>query len=367
MNKSAGRSLLLCALPLLVSCTEFTQPDPAPQVRPLFRVSDSLGSAPGYFLLGTYYEGQGRSEQAAAAYRQAIQIDADAVEARNRLALLLSAQGEHDKAIAELVTAVRARPRVAKYHNNLGYVYYLSKDYAGAINEFRIALALDPRHALASTNLTASCEQLDVLAAHRVVLVGAGTPGQAGSVPCGTHAGDALAGAQQAPSPSLFDRVATMFKQARSFINDVPEVPASAAAARTPTRPVLVRLEIVNANGAAGLAGRVRDALQGDGSPPARLTNLKPFTQRQTVIQFRPHFQQAAHQLSLRFAPHPIRLVAADTAAAVDLKLILGRDIAAGKELIASARLSADPHADATIADGRRTAAKKAGPDLVQR
>ena len=372
MLDNPGLRLALCALPLLVSCTQFAQIDQSPRVQPFFRVSNSLGSAHGYYLLGAYYDGQNRLDQAETAYRQAIEIDPDAVDARNALAMLHSARHQYDEAITELEKAVRKAPTVAKLHNNLGYVYYLNKDHAGAINEFRLALALDPYHALALNNLEASCDQLDVFARERVVLLTPDPLRHTRSGPCAAPANVSLAGVDgaapaSAPLSTLLDRVIMKVKQATHFLIAQPEgrVPDEVVAA--PAAQPTFRLEIANGNGAVGLARRMRDALQQEGGPPPRLTNLKPFTQRETVIQFRAGFEEAARSLSLQLSAHPVQLVAADITPASDVRLILGHDIAAGSDLIVTAGSAAARDAGKVTESAAHIAAKPSGREIAQR
>ena len=90
MNKSTYWRVLKYSVALtLGGCAILPNRQPVATVEPMFRVSNSPGSAYGYFLLGAYYSGQRRNEKAAEAYRQALQLDPEMVEAHNALAIVM--------------------------------------------------------------------------------------------------------------------------------------------------------------------------------------------------------------------------------------------------------------------------------------
>jgi tetratricopeptide (TPR) repeat protein len=100
----------------------------------LRRVNDDLGGAVDY-------------------YRRAVAAKSDFVDARINLGLLLDRIGESAEALLHLEAAHRLRPRDPEILNSLGTVREHSSP-ALAIEDFRRALALDPRSATAAVNLT---------------------------------------------------------------------------------------------------------------------------------------------------------------------------------------------------------------------
>lgn len=333
MNKTAYMRLLKYGATLMLgSCAQLPHTQTSAEIKPFYRVSNSPGSAYGYYLLGTYYAGQKRGEQAAEAFRQAIQIDPDLAEAHNALAMLHAGEGRYDEAVGNLVIAARVSPKVAKFHNNLGYVYHLKADYAGAVSEFRSALALDARYALASNNLQASCERLGVVAQRHLVVLAQGESRLLEAAPCAAtslahHSGPDI-------GEKLLDTTLTYLRRGAAMLTSFTTSQADAVVADTavsgPSESTRAfRLEIANGNGTPGLAYRVRDALRQGGSPPPRITNMKSFTQRDTAIQYRLGFHEAARLLSLKIPTHPRLFRDADISPAVDVRLMLGKDITA--------------------------------------
>jgi hypothetical protein len=339
-NTSYSHLLKYGATFMLGACAQMPHTQPPTAIQPLFRVSNSVGSAYGSYILGTYYAGQNRLDKAIEAYGRAIELEPDMAEARNARAMLHADQGRYDAAISDLVIAVRASPNAAKLHNNLGYAHYLKADYAGAVNEFRSALALDAHNTLASNNLQASCEKMGVVAQRHLVILAQGesrlieaTPPCAGAAPANHLAADA--------ADQLLDTALSYLRRGAAMVTSLPERFNTAQADAVAPQAVVdvpsestraVRLEIANGNGVPGLARRVRDALHQGGSPAPRLTNLKSFTQRVTAIQYRRGFHDAARLLSLKIPSHPGVFHDAVMGEEVDVRLVLGKDLTARAE-----------------------------------
>lgn len=330
MNKSTYWRVLKYSVALtLGSCAILPNRQPVATVEPMFRVSNSPGSAYGYFLLGAYYSGQRRNEKAAEAYRQALQLDPEMVEAHNALAMLHAEGGRYDAAVRHLGIASRLAPQSAKLHNNLGYVYHLQSDYAAAVKEFRSALTLDAHHALATNNLQTSCEKLDLANQEDTA---AGDKAEARSLLAFPCAEPHLASkAETGTMDGLIESTLSLLR-GRGVPISTPDGQAgnparAAAVARQSDQSPGFRLEIVNGNGVPGLARRVREALLGTATPAARLSNMKLFTQRDTAIQYRKGFREEARLLSLKLPTRPSPMHLLDLGPAVDVRLILGKDI----------------------------------------
>ncbi|MES2105172.1 MAG: tetratricopeptide repeat protein [Pseudomonadota bacterium] len=99
-----------------------------------------------------------------------------------------------------------------------------------------------------------------------------------------------------------------------------PAVPAEPAKA--------YRLEIANGNGVTGLATKVRKTLALQGVPAARLTNIKPYREPQTLIQYRAAYMDQALLLSKKFLKAPKLVQDEHLRSSSDLRLVLGKDVA---------------------------------------
>ncbi|MEM7354364.1 MAG: tetratricopeptide repeat protein [Acidobacteriota bacterium] len=86
----------------------------------------------------------GRLDEAAATFRQAVEANPDSAEIRRNLAHVLLRQGQVDRAIEQLTTAAASEPDDVWVHFDLGNAY-MSKGFADqAISSFKRAVELDP-------------------------------------------------------------------------------------------------------------------------------------------------------------------------------------------------------------------------------
>lgn len=90
--------------------------------------------------MGLCYARQGKYEQSAAALRHAIELKPDSMLYRNNISTVLVAQGRNDEALAHLIDA--HGPAVAHY--NLGWLLNKHGRRELAIEQFQLALAVDP-------------------------------------------------------------------------------------------------------------------------------------------------------------------------------------------------------------------------------
>ena len=102
--------------------------------------------------IGLRYADQGRLDQAAALYRQALATKDDA-ETRNRLGVIYGRRGKLVEAKAEFDRAIALKPELAEAHANLASVYGRQGDITAAVAELELALKHDPCNLLALTNL----------------------------------------------------------------------------------------------------------------------------------------------------------------------------------------------------------------------
>ena len=119
---------------------------------------------------------------------------------------------------------------------------------------------------------------------------------------------------------------------------DAPVAAHAALPVPAKTAAPLPRLEVINGNGATGMAARMRGMLGGMGISVLRLGNQRPYGVQASSIVYRPGHAQAAVALALALGGMP-QLQAADDSgigAGADLRLLLGKDAQAS--LAASAR-----------------------------
>ena len=87
------------------------------------------------------------------AYGRAIEIDPTQPEARNDFGVFLLKNGESDRAIAELIEAVRVAPHRAVFHENLGRAYRSQQKWKEAERELADATRVAPNDTAAWTTL----------------------------------------------------------------------------------------------------------------------------------------------------------------------------------------------------------------------
>ncbi len=90
---------------------------------------------------------------AAAAYRRAIAVNADSIEAHAKLAALLDSASRLNEALTHLRRIVAIRPGSADAHNDLGGALAQAGFPDEAARHLRRALELDPNHTVARQNL----------------------------------------------------------------------------------------------------------------------------------------------------------------------------------------------------------------------
>ena len=99
--------------------------------------------------LGFFLAGQGRTEDAATHFREAIQIDPAFWKPHYNLAKILSQQGQTGEAIAQYQMSLQIYPAFAEGHYNFGLVLESQGRTGEAIDQYREALKLNPDDTLA--------------------------------------------------------------------------------------------------------------------------------------------------------------------------------------------------------------------------
>jgi tetratricopeptide (TPR) repeat protein len=105
-------------------------------------------------LLGRAFAAHGKTEDAIAAYRRAIEIDAKDCWAMNNLGLLFLEGKRAEEALPLLMQAIEIEPGIPAFHNNLGMALEHMGDFKAAAEAYKGALAVDPSYEKAKQNLT---------------------------------------------------------------------------------------------------------------------------------------------------------------------------------------------------------------------
>jgi tetratricopeptide (TPR) repeat protein len=106
-----------------------------------------------YNLKGWIAQDKGLPEEAAAAYREAQQINPRHPMPYNNLGVLWHSLGRDDDAIASYRAAIHVNSRFAAAHNNLGAIWQKQGKLTEAIMAYRAAIRLDPQYAAPHRNL----------------------------------------------------------------------------------------------------------------------------------------------------------------------------------------------------------------------
>lgn len=291
MLKRKTLSLMLGAAGVLAGCASPSGEVAALRVEPVISIRDATGSARGKYELGRYYQGQLRFEEAARAYELAFALDPGQTLAANNLGVIEAGQGRYEQAIGHFRAALERQPDAAVVHNNLGYAYLLQKRNSEAQAEFEEALRLEPGNVRAAANLKVAQQRLSLAPA-------------------------------SLPLAAPHDHAATPADAALAVVQPAPVRIADRAPAR---------VELSNGNGVNGMALRLRSFLLTKGIATSRLTNDRPFVRQETKIAYRSGFEASARDLNAKL-PHEVDMVeSSNLRRGVDVRLILGKDIASVK------------------------------------
>ncbi|MBW3497869.1 LytR C-terminal domain-containing protein [Janthinobacterium sp. NKUCC08_JDC] len=320
MSQHTTLMLMFACTGLLPACGHL--PGPATQSNhaapPQARIDDSPATRSAAFCkLGKRMQELGDPRAAMAAYSEALLLTPDSADARNGAAVLHAQLGQLETARSMLQALAQEAP-TARTYNNLGYVLYLQGDYAQAASVLRQSLQLDNGQQPARANLDLTIAAL----ARSISTVDATAE---------TIAPD-LAPAPTPAAPA--SRLQLTQSQPNIFTLSWRDTPVAAhAALPAPAKQVapvatLPRLEVINGNGATGMAARMRGMLGGMGISVLRLGNQRPYGVQASSIVYRPGHAEAAAALALALGGMP-QLQAADdggVGAGADLRILLGKD-----------------------------------------
>lgn len=114
----------------------------------------------GFALLNQAGNDEALRHQAMDALRTALELDPDAVNARNTLGIALLVEGRLDEAIAAFRQVVKRDPRFAGAYQNLAKCLVQKGDLEAAVQHYRIALRLNPDEPSAHYELGSVLERL---------------------------------------------------------------------------------------------------------------------------------------------------------------------------------------------------------------
>ncbi len=332
---------VLCAGALLLACADLAR-QPETQAGPDAEFAYGQGRA--HHLAGRYPE-------AIQAYRAVLAADPQHVRARNALAAAYARQGDFAQAIpiwraltAEL--GLDSGPGSAYLFANLGYAYLLGGDHAQAVTALEKACLLDPLNGRAWHNLGETLRrmgqderaelmfrQASALQAHDF---------RSDYTAAGGSAVAAIQAAVEAPRPdpewaatqvlAAADGTLTLRRvpSLRALAQELPAaLPPQPLPSRPRNRPETVLLEIRNGNGVTGMARALSRQVGGGDVLVTRLSNEPGFKVQRTRIEHGAAYRDVAARLAGRF--DGVTLVQVDTTQPVDVRLVIGQDMARGK------------------------------------
>ena len=329
---------LLCSGVLLAGCggALVRQDMPAPV----------MSSADDAYLRGRNLHLERRHDEAIAAYRAALQVDAGHVNANNGLAIAYAEQRDFARAIPiwRMLTQganMGSGQATAFLFGNLGYAYFLNGNYDDALVALEKACLLDPLNTRAWQYLGETLQKLGQDERARQMLSQASAlrehdfkadyvvAGGGSRVPAIERAVQAAHGGQQRPDQEwAFVEVTRTESGVFELRRVAPATPPKAPVPplSDPSQPAIVAaLEISNGNGRQGLARLVSRQIRDPGLKIVRLTNEKGYKVRQTRIEYQPTFRNLAERLAQRFgAGVPVEVRMAGRA---DLRLVIGHDL----------------------------------------
>lgn len=98
----------------------------------------------GYYIEGYRYYGEGKLDEAIAAFKQGLAVNPASEDIHNEVGNLYYKQGKLDEAIAAYKQAVALYPQYADAHYNLGWALKNRKDYRAALDHFNASYQLEP-------------------------------------------------------------------------------------------------------------------------------------------------------------------------------------------------------------------------------
>ncbi|MBE3023315.1 hypothetical protein GQ37_012260 [Janthinobacterium sp. BJB1] len=342
MSQHTSLMLMLACAGLLPACGNLPAPaSNASRAMPPQARSDGSPAtrAAAYCKLGKRMQELGDPRAALAAYHEALLLEPASPDARNGAAVLQAQMGQLETARALLQALVQEAP-TARTYNNLGYVLYLQGDYAQAATLLRQSLQLDNSQQPARANLELAIAALGRSVSTLDTATAAIAPDLAPAPVPG-------APATRLQLTQLQPNIFVLGWRDAPTVSSAPMQAGIAKAAPAPTAAPAnkARLEVINGNGEAGMAARMRKLLGGMGIAVFRLGNQRPYGQQASSIVYRPGHAADAAALARALGGMPQLQAEKDDGTGIgsnaDLRLLLGKDAVAVAGLRAPAPLLA--------------------------
>lgn len=319
-----------------------------PTVVPFATIRDAADSADGYYALGRELQRSGKFDDAERAYRLALELEPDHVDARNGLAAISVNRGDVDLALSILGSLAASHADQPHLLANLGYAHYLKGNYFDARVALEQAVALDPANERTRDKLRMVLQKLGAPETEMpppaedtpLALESGGMTAEPGIVEVSpgiyelkpaaavlaadTVAPTAAAPQVLVPSPSAHAESVPPSRVAEL----VPAIPAStgtpeanaALATRKPSK-----LEIINGNGVPRLARSLRDLVRGAEWDVVRVANHANFNVPMTRIEYGRGNRQSAEHLVRGLQVTPVYRF--NDALGERVRVVLGYDI----------------------------------------
>jgi tetratricopeptide (TPR) repeat protein len=378
MPKIKTLTLAMSAVSMMAGCvsTQTSQGVNGLKMEAVQRVTHSQNNPQAFYQLGRYYHGQTRYELALEAYRQALSLQPQYVDALTGMGVAHAMLGQYDDALRVLKAAASIDPFSVTAQNNLGYIYWLLNERDEAMRAYRQALKLDPMNARARDNMRlamkdAANDQVEVAAdSHPETAPHA--PQAAASIAASQDVGPEV-NELRAPAPAVpadpsgaqseainsaatvagpnadsglaLNEVAPRVYELKRPVQEaervasLPEPRSTASADKTVVRAAMTSpvspaaadsaayLKVMNGNGVIGMAHEVARHMAAQGYPSAGTGNQPGFNEAQTRIEYRPGQAEEARRLSRLLPVQAVLSEATALGGKVTMRLVLGKDI----------------------------------------
>jgi tetratricopeptide (TPR) repeat protein len=311
---------LLCGVTFAGGCGSLKQTTGSQSaVVPVSKITNSASVSDPDYLIGRSYQGRRQYDAAIAAYRKSLEVNPGNAEAHNALGVIYASLGNHEQAQTELIAALGIAPSAAHIHNNLGYAYLLRGRNVDAVAALKVATGLDPVNQRSRQNLRAA----------ETALAQNAQPVDAAMLdPIEATIKSPIADKNPDPSlPHVISVAPSIFElRQRSSTQAKTGMPSARL------HEIVLKVEVSNGSGVAGLAKRTSLSLQKRGYAVSRLTNQIPYVQVTTEIQYRRGEESHANQLNALLS-QPAKLVESSRLSPiVGIRLVIGRDI--GQQMV---------------------------------
>lgn len=328
-----------------------------------------------YYAIGRLYQENGNYNLATIAYKKSLQLDPSYAKSLTGLAALYSDMKLYLSSTALFEKVVKIEPNAVNY-NNLGYAYYLNKQYSEAYQALSQALNLDSNYWYAKNNLdmVAAIQMQETTSASAVI---GNSPqlateyNQIVALPTKVSEQLQMAGidSSNTDKPSYNQTKITQTASgiyelniSLSKANDViitqeqrkKDIKTQTITLATASGGVNLKysqalnnlfdinmqslkvfensqdintLEIVNGNGVKGIARVVANKMQESVSVSLKVADAKSFIYSRTFIQYKPGYRNEAVILNRSLLNKPYLLISNNLPKGITLRLVLGKDL----------------------------------------